>query len=335
VPLIIASPWSRGGCVCSQVFDHTSVLQFLETFLTHKTGTKVEEPNISRWRRTVCGDLTSAFQSFHGDKVATLEPPPRDAFIEQIHRAQFKDLPAGYHALTSEEIEQIRGNPGASPLLPRQEAGVRRSCALPYELAVEGELNNERTHFTIRFEARKELFGARSAGSPFTVFARTASGEMQIRSYAVAAGEHLEDSWKVAEFEGGLYHLRVYGPNGFFREFIGSQADPLVDVRFDSSRKRGDGTALSGDIEIVAGNRDRRQACTIEVRDNSYKNPTQSRMLAPEERVTLTIDAQKSSGWYDVSVRTITGERFHKRYAGRVETGKWTTSDPAMGRMIS
>jgi phospholipase C len=335
VPLIIASPWSRGGCVCSQVFDHTSVLQFLETFLTHKTGTKVEEPNISRWRRTVCGDLTSAFQSFHGDKVATLEPPPRDAFIEQIHRAQFKDLPAGYHALTSEEIEQIRGNPGASPLLPRQEAGVRRSCALPYELAVEGELNNERTHFTIRFEARKELFGARSAGSPFTVFARTASGEMQIRSYAVAAGEHLEDSWKVAEFEGGLYHLRVYGPNGFFREFIGSQADPLVDVRFDSSRKRGDGTALSGDIEIVAGNRDRRQACTIEVRDNSYKNPTQSRMLAPEERVTLTIDAQKSSGWYDVSVRTVTGERFHKRYAGRVETGKWTTSDPAMGRMIS
>ena len=64
VPMIIASPWSRGGCVCSQVFDHTSVLQFLEKFLTHKTGKKVEEPNISRWRRTVCGDLTSAFQSF-------------------------------------------------------------------------------------------------------------------------------------------------------------------------------------------------------------------------------------------------------------------------------
>ena len=60
VPMIIASPWSRGGCVCSQVFDHTSVLQFLERLLTHKTGRKVEEPNISQWRRTVCGDLTSA-----------------------------------------------------------------------------------------------------------------------------------------------------------------------------------------------------------------------------------------------------------------------------------
>ena len=124
---------------------------------------------------------------------------------------------------------------------------------------------------------------------------------MKIRNYAVAAGERLEDSWNVAEFEGGIYHLRVYGPNGFFREFIGSQADPPVDFRFDSPRNRDGGTALSGDIEIVAANRDRRQVCTIEVRDNSYKHPTQSRRLAPGERVTLTINAQKSSGWYDVS----------------------------------
>ena len=41
--------------MCSQVFDHTSVLQFLET----RFG--VAEPNISKWRRAVCGDLTSAF----------------------------------------------------------------------------------------------------------------------------------------------------------------------------------------------------------------------------------------------------------------------------------
>jgi phospholipase C len=36
VPMIIASPWSRGGKVCSQVFDHTSTLQFLETFINEK-----------------------------------------------------------------------------------------------------------------------------------------------------------------------------------------------------------------------------------------------------------------------------------------------------------
>ena len=41
VPLVIASPWNRGGVVCSQVFDHTSVLQFLEKFLSHKTGKQI------------------------------------------------------------------------------------------------------------------------------------------------------------------------------------------------------------------------------------------------------------------------------------------------------
>src|ERR1700743_3120882 len=53
VPLVIASPWSKGGFVNSEVFDHTSTLQFLEHFLSKKTGKKVKETNISDWRRTV------------------------------------------------------------------------------------------------------------------------------------------------------------------------------------------------------------------------------------------------------------------------------------------
>src|SRR6204780_4947174 len=56
VPCIIVSPWTAGGWVSSQRFDHTSVLQFLETF------TGVREPNISEWRRHTFGDLTSAFR---------------------------------------------------------------------------------------------------------------------------------------------------------------------------------------------------------------------------------------------------------------------------------
>ena len=62
VPMLIASPWSKGGYVCSQVFDHTSVLQLIENVLGHK-GKDVRETNISAWRRTVCGDLSSAFQT--------------------------------------------------------------------------------------------------------------------------------------------------------------------------------------------------------------------------------------------------------------------------------
>ncbi len=55
VPCYVVSPWSAGGNINSQIFDHTSVLQFLEKV------TGVEEPNISEWRRSVCGDLTSCF----------------------------------------------------------------------------------------------------------------------------------------------------------------------------------------------------------------------------------------------------------------------------------
>src|SRR5439155_24652541 len=55
VPLLIVSPFSRGGFVSSGVFDHTSTLRFLET----RFGVPV--PNLSAWRRSVTGDLTSAF----------------------------------------------------------------------------------------------------------------------------------------------------------------------------------------------------------------------------------------------------------------------------------
>lgn len=63
VPMLVVSPWSRGGWVNSQVFDHTSVIQFLES----RFG--VAEPNISAWRRTVAGDLTTAFD-FAGDRCS-------------------------------------------------------------------------------------------------------------------------------------------------------------------------------------------------------------------------------------------------------------------------
>ncbi len=62
VPCIIVSPWTAGGWVCSDKFDHTSVLQFLEKF------TGVKEPNITQWRRDTFGDLTSTFR--FGDRAS-------------------------------------------------------------------------------------------------------------------------------------------------------------------------------------------------------------------------------------------------------------------------
>jgi phospholipase C len=55
VPSLVISPFSRGGYVCSERFDHTSLLRFVE----RRFGAEV--PNLSAWRRAVAGDMTSAF----------------------------------------------------------------------------------------------------------------------------------------------------------------------------------------------------------------------------------------------------------------------------------
>jgi phospholipase C len=62
VPMLVVSPFSRGGFLCPDVFDHTSILRFLEA----RFG--VEVPNLSEWRREATGDLTSAFNFAGPDK---------------------------------------------------------------------------------------------------------------------------------------------------------------------------------------------------------------------------------------------------------------------------
>ncbi len=67
VPLLVVSPWSTGGWVSSETFDHTSLIRFIEA----RFG--VDEPNITPWRRAICGDLTSAFDfKSASDSVPTL-----------------------------------------------------------------------------------------------------------------------------------------------------------------------------------------------------------------------------------------------------------------------
>ncbi|MEV5986909.1 alkaline phosphatase family protein [Streptomyces sp. NPDC052051] len=64
VPMLLVSPWTRGGHVASEVFDHTSVIRFLETWAAH-LGKPFTCPNITDWRRSIAGDLTSALDFAH------------------------------------------------------------------------------------------------------------------------------------------------------------------------------------------------------------------------------------------------------------------------------
>src|SRR5260370_15806516 len=60
VPMIVISPWSKGGYVSSEVFDHTSLIRFIETRFG-QNNPALKENNITQRRRAVTGDLTSAF----------------------------------------------------------------------------------------------------------------------------------------------------------------------------------------------------------------------------------------------------------------------------------
>jgi phospholipase C len=336
VPLVIASPWSRGGQVCSQVFDHTSVLQFLEKFLGHKIGRKIVEANISSWRRSVCGDLTSVFRPYQGEKIPLPAYLAKDSALEGIHKAKFKQPPSGFRRLTQSEVDQINSDPGSTTLLPRQEKGRRPSCPLPYQLYADGNLSDDKKSFRIDFRAANEIFGENAVGSPFQVYAPgkykslaqpDLYQDVRTWNYAVVAGDRLTDQWPLEEFESDNYHLRVYGPNGFFREYAGSRNDPPVVVRCDYESAEG---KLTGGIEMQITNLDRKNAYTVEIRDLAYRQAPKTKVIAPAETSRILLDLERSSNWYDFSLKISGSEGFEKRYAGRVETGKPGFSDPAM-----
>ncbi|MEU6878163.1 phosphocholine-specific phospholipase C [Streptomyces sp. NPDC046712] len=105
VPLLVVSPWSIGGYVCSETFDHTSVVRFLEKL------TGIQEPNITPWRRAVTGDLTSAFDFRRGHRQPEVEQPgPIPPFSGRW-----------------------RPQPPLVQQMPVQEPGTRPARPLPYQ----------------------------------------------------------------------------------------------------------------------------------------------------------------------------------------------------------
>lgn len=321
VPLVIASPWTRGGRVCSQITDHTSVIRFIEEFVSQKTGRPLVEPNISPWRRTVCGDLTPAFLpgARNGDNPKPLE---RDAFVRSIYGAQDKPDPSGYKKLGAEELAGARADLRKSGLLPRQEKGGRESVALPYELY--SDAIADRATGKVRVSLGAGNTGKKSCGAPFRVFAPgkyqgAANGS---RTYAVKAGDSLSGEWDISGFEGGAYFLRVHGPNGFWREFRGAANDPALRVTVSP---HGTGNLVvrlenTGDAPL-----------TVTVADVSYGAAPRRFELKAKGSDVAALALESSHHWYDLAVTVEGSAGYVRRYAGRVETGKTGRTDPLIG----
>jgi phospholipase C len=337
VPLVIASPWSKGGWVNSEVFDHTSTLQFLETFLYQKTGKKIIETNISPWRRMICGDLTSVFRPYHSDPIPSPEFVAKDAFIESIYNAKFKKLPDDFNLMDAERAAKFNADPHA--FMQQQEKGIKPANALSYDLHVDGKLSTDGKAFNITFFNNDSFFGKATTGVPFNVYApgkvKQLNGEfapLRAWAYAVKPGDQLSDNWALADFENNHYHLRVYGPNGFYREFAGNGHDPEISVIFEPQKSLS-GKGLTGNALLRITNNTHNEQ-HIHIVDNAYKADTQIKVVTPGKSALVVLDLVKNHNWYDVSVKIQGHEAYMKRYAGRIENGKPSFTDPFMGGIV-
>jgi phospholipase C len=184
------------------VFDHTSVIRFIEA----RFG--VDEPNITPWRRAVCGDLTSAldFESA-SDRVPPL--PPVDAYKPDQ---------------TLQDPQSVQPAPPVVGSVPTQQPGVRRSRRLGYRFDVGFDAGADRLRLSGENHGRLGVHvQARSltvAGAPY--------------SYTIGSGDELTTSLP----NPGTYDLSLHGPNGFFRHFAGSP-ETVVRVQVHTDHRAG------------------------------------------------------------------------------------------------
>jgi len=292
VPMLILSPWSRGGWVNSQVFDHTSVLQFLEKRF------QVHEPNISAWRRAVCGDLTSAFNFVdpNGETLPKLPTTTRHG-ADRLRMHQ-------------EQLPQVPLPPPGSQQLPHQQRLARPSRALPYQLHVEASAYPEQKRLTLN------LLNTGEQGAVFHVYDQRHLDQIP-RRYTVEAGKAVSDDWQTAD----EYRLWLLGPNGFHRELRGTLQLPQPEVRL---------VPHDGSLELALNNPGD-QAVTVTIARCPYTQNGPWRIeLPPGENHRQTFDTLSSGGWYDLVLESALG--WQRRLAGRLENGRDSVSDPLMGK---
>jgi phospholipase C len=302
VPLLVVSPWTRGGWVCSEVFDHTSILRFLE----RRFG--VAEPNISPWRRSVCGDLTSMFDFAHPDAA------PPGGLSASGHR--------GWLA-RADALCRNRG-PVPRPLaqtLPAQEVpaggnGTRPARALPYRLAVKGMRDGD--NFRIAFA------NSGTAGAVFTVYSlRHNSGPW---TYTLPAGDSFTETWPLRGFQDRQVDLRVYGPNGFVRVFRGG-ADSRAEAGIEAAAESG----LARRELVLWLQNAYDHPHTFRIRDRAYAAGERAVTVGAGERLALPWPTTASHGWYDLEILVDGDAAFSRRLCGHLEDGLPSRSDPAFG----
>ncbi|QSI29084.1 phospholipase C, phosphocholine-specific [Variovorax sp. RKNM96] len=296
VPMLVVSPWSKGGWVNSQVFDHTSIIRFIEA----RFG--VQEPNISPWRRAVCGDLTSAFNFANPDPVIPALSPTAGYVPPTVNPGSYTSTPPVVQTL------------------PRQEPGQRPARAIPYELFVHGRTDRAAGRYWLDFG------NTGGVAAVFQVYAGNRTDGPWV--YTVEAGKKLSDYWSAVAVTQGIYDFSVYGANGFLRQFKGNvstataagHANPEVAACYDITNRN---------IQLTLKNTGD-APCQVTVVNSYGSAAPRDFTLNAGASVEDYWDLSTSDGWYDLSITANTGDSFLRRFAGHVENGQASKSDPKL-----
>jgi phospholipase C len=296
VPMIVISPWSKGGWVNSETFDHTSLIRFIERRFG-KHNSNLIESNITAWRRAVVGDLTSAF-NFASPNNSVVALPSTISYVPPDNDRHPDYAPA----------------PPTAQAMPVQEAGVRPARALPYEFHVNGSVDLSQTGVDLHIR------NTGKAGAAFQ--ARFGDGVTSPKTYTVAAGDDVSDTVGLAGATS--YDLSVFGPNGFLRTFVGGFKKASANL---SVRAEYDCDSESISLEIHNHTSSAQKVSIVD----AYSGKTTTHRVQPHDTFSVSSELRKSFGWYDFTVTVDSDSSFSRRLAGHVETGKDSMSDPAIG----
>jgi phospholipase C len=322
VPMLVISPWSMGGRVCSEVFDHTSVIRFLDKWLIARGKQKDtgDFANISSWRRAVAGDLTSAldFGLLRTNDLDRLVAPSVKALIlTDTDRSNANEMLA-----FAPERSDIAADPDADkPILAKQDRTRCEILPVAYDFQAYFRFGSEkRVEWVIRNSGR--------LGASFYVIPYSQKDNpwyYTVEGVAAGASTPIELTG-YAENASRTYDYAIHGPNGYLFEFSGDSQDSLqaafpeiVDVK---SVKEAAGLqftlskwgSANGKLKAI----------------NAYTGEFHE--LAANGVNETVFETATSDGWYDIAlVDAVNTNNFLRRYAGHLENGKVSTSDPAIG----
>ncbi|MFJ4166146.1 alkaline phosphatase family protein [Microbacterium sp. NPDC089698] len=288
IPTILVSPWTRGGWVGTETFDHTSLIRFLETWTT-AIGTPAMSTTISAWRRGISGDLTSAMDFAH-PVIDVPSLPDTDALV-QIARA------GGTIGTQVPPADKWSSTPLKHRPLSYHPHGVfvedRKTGKVSVQLSVVGGPQGK----ALSLQAFPDKY------LPFVNTPYTVTG--------TKSATHVWD----ATAQDGRYAFSVYGPDGFVRAHAGTVlpagqnggAVPRIEV---------DLVAGETPTVTIALHNDGRQSVHYALTPNDHAGTAQRIWVKPG--ATETVTWPTSEGYYDVVVTADTNSGWKHRYAGRV-----------------